>query len=121
VYGLPSLETQLKTGKVRALAVTSNKRVDWLPDVPTFEEEGIKLPLRTWFGYHYPAATPRELVVRMNAELRKTMDSPPFRANIMGRIKLIPATGTPEEFDGYIRNQLRQVTELVSYIGLKPE
>ena len=52
---------------------------------------GSKLPLRTWFGYHYPAATPRELVVRMNSELRRTMDSPAFRTNIMDRIGLIPA------------------------------
>ncbi len=121
VYGLANLEPHLKAGKLRALAVTSGKRVDYLPDVPTFDEVGIKLPLRTWFGYHYPVATPRELIVRMNGELRKVMESPPFKAQIIDRIGLNQSTGTPEEFDAYIRNQLKAVTELVAYIGLKPE
>ena len=70
----------LRVGKLRPLAVTSSSRVDWLPGVPTFEELGIKLPLRTWFGYHYQAGIPHELVVRMNAELRKVMDTPAFKA-----------------------------------------
>ena len=121
VYGLTNIENQVKGGKLRALAVTSSRRVEWMPDVPTFEEEGIKLPLRTWFGYHYPAATSRELVVRMNAELRKTMEAPSFRTGVMDRFGLIAATGTPEDFDAYIRNQIKQVAELVNYIGLKAE
>ncbi len=111
----------LKAGKLRPLAVTSSSRVDWLPGVPTFEELGIKLPLRTWFGYHYQAGIPRELVVRMNGELRKVMETPAFKSQILDRIYLIRNTGTPEEFDTFIRDQIRQVRELVANIGLEPQ
>ncbi len=111
----------IKAGKLKALAVTSEHRLDWLPNVPTFEEEGIKLPLRTWQGYHYPIAVPRELLVRMNAELRRAYETPAFRTNIVERVGLMPNTGTPEAFDQYIREQLKAVSELVNYLGLKPE
>jgi tripartite-type tricarboxylate transporter receptor subunit TctC len=121
VYGLANIESQIKAGKLRALAVTADKRLDWLPNVPTFAEEGIKLPLRTWFGYHYPVGVPRELVVRMNGELRKVMEAPSFRSGIIDRIGLNPNFGSPEDFDSYIRMQIAAVKELVSYIGIQPE
>ena len=92
-----------------------------MPNVPTFEEEGIKLPLRTWEGYHYPVAVPRELVMRMNAELRKVYETPSFRSNVVDRVSLVPNVGTPEAFDRFIREQLVAVKELVNYLGLKPE
>jgi tripartite-type tricarboxylate transporter receptor subunit TctC len=121
VYGLATIQSQLKNGQLRALAVTASKRVEWLPGVPTFEEEGIKLPLRTWFGYHYQTAVPRPILTRMNGEIRKTMESPSYRTQIIDRAGLSLAAGTPEDFDAYIRQQIRDVKELVSYIGLKPE
>jgi len=111
----------LRSGKLRPLAVTSGTRVDWLPGVPTFDELGIKLPLRTWFGYHYQAAIPRDLVVRMNGELRRILESPAFKAQILDRIYLLRNTGTPEEFDAFIRDQISQVRALVTSIGLKPQ
>ena len=111
----------IRSGKLKALAVTSSRRIGWMPGVPTFEEEGIKLPLRTWEGYHYQAAVPRELVERMNAELHKAYETPSFRTNVVDRVGLEPTPGTPAEFDHYIREQLKAVTELVNYLGLKPE
>ena len=59
VYGLSSVAPLIRAGKLRALGVTSARRQDWLPDVPSFVDLGIKLPLRTWFGYHFPAGPPR--------------------------------------------------------------
>ena len=79
------------------------------------------LPLRTWFGYHYQAAVPKELAQRMNAELRKVYDSPSYRTNIVDNTGLIAAHGSIEDFDRYVRNQIRDVRELVANIGLKPE
>jgi tripartite-type tricarboxylate transporter receptor subunit TctC len=121
VQGLSSVASPLKSGKLRALAVTSSARQDWLPDVPTFDELGIKLPLRTWFGYHFPARTPGEIVQRMNGELRRAMALPEVRDAIVGRLMITPAAGTPEQFDEYIRVQRRQVAELVQFLGLKTE
>lgn len=121
VQSLNQIGGLLKSGKLRAIAVTASKRLESLPNVPTFEEEGIKLPLRTWFGYHYPASTPRELVLRMNAELRQILESPAIKSGLLDRIGLSINTGTPEAFDAYTREQIKAVTELVAYIGLKPE
>ena len=121
VTAINTAAPHIRSGKLKALAVTSVRRLDWLPNVPTFEEEGIKLPLRSWEGYHYPIAVPRELVERMNAELRRVYEIPAFRTNIVERVGLVPNTGTPEAFDQHIRAQLKDVTELVNYLGLKPE
>jgi tripartite-type tricarboxylate transporter receptor subunit TctC len=121
VQGLSSVASLLKQGKLRALAVSSSSRQDWLPDVPTFDELGIKLPLRTWFGYHFPAKTPREIVTRMNGDIRRALAEPPVKDALVNRLMITLSPGTPEEFDEYIRTQRRQVAELVQYLGLKPE
>jgi tripartite-type tricarboxylate transporter receptor subunit TctC len=121
VYGLSSIAALVKAGKLKLIGVSSPRRQDWLPQVPTFEELGIKLPLRTWFGYHFPAGTPREIVLRLNAEIRKAMADPGFREGILARQMITPADGTPEEFDAYIRTQRGEVAELVKFLGLKPE
>jgi tripartite-type tricarboxylate transporter receptor subunit TctC len=121
LFSISQATPHIKAGKLKALAVTSARRVEWLPAIPTFEEEGIKLPLRTWEGYHYPIAVPREQVQRMNAELRKAYETPSFRNVVVQRAGLAPNNGSPEAFDQFIREQLKAVTELVGYLGLKPE
>ncbi len=121
VTAINTAAPHIRTGKLKALAVTSNRRVDWLPNVPTFEEEEIKLPLRSWEGYHYPIAVPREQIERMNAELRRAHEAPSFRANIVERVGLVQNTGSPEAFDQHIRAQLKAVAELVNYLSLKPD
>src|SRR4051812_4737738 len=121
VTALTTTMPLIRAGKLKPLAITSSKRSPLLPDVPTFEEEGIKLPLRTWFGYHYQAAVPREMVTRMNGELRKILDSPSFKTDIIDKVYVNLNTGTPEEFDSFVREQIRQVRELVASIGIKPE
>ena len=79
------------------------------------------LPLRTWFGYHFHAGTPRDIVVRMNAEIRKTLADPGFRQSILARQMITPNDGTPEQFDAFIRTQRKEVAELIAFLGLKPE
>ncbi len=111
----------VKAGRLKALATTTATRQAALPAVPTFDEEGIKLPLRTWFGYHYQAAVPREIVQRMNSELRKIFDTQSFRSSVVEGIGLNANHGSIEEFDAYVRNQIKDVTALVANIGLKPE
>ena len=121
IYGLSSVASLIRAGKLKALGVTSPQRQDWLPEVPTFAELGIKLSLRTWFGYHFPAGTPREIVLRMNSEIRKAMAEPGFRENILARQMIAPNDGTPEEFDAYIRKKRAEVAELITFLGLKAE
>jgi len=85
----------IKGGKLRALAVTTAKRSSVLPDVPTLDEAGLKgFDLGTWFGVLAPAATPKELVVRLNAEMVKIIRSPEFRKK-MDDIGAEPVGNTP--------------------------
>jgi tripartite-type tricarboxylate transporter receptor subunit TctC len=120
VFGMANAMPSVRAGKVRALAITANSRVKELPDVPTFAEKGIKLPLRGWFGYHVHAATPRAIVNRWNTETRKIMADPAYQATFMDKLGITPNLGTPEEFDAFIRQQLKEMKELVDYLGMKP-
>ena len=75
----------IKAGKLRALAVTTARRSSALPDVPTLEEAGLKgFDIGTWFGVLAPAATPRDIVARLNAEMVKVIQAPEFRKHPLG-------------------------------------
>jgi tripartite-type tricarboxylate transporter receptor subunit TctC len=121
IFGWPQLLPLLKAGKLRALATTSDKRLPFLPDVPSLEEEGMKLPLRGWFAYHAPAATPRAAVNRWNAEIRKISAEPSYREKFLAPLGMPPNDWSPEAVDAFVRENLREMTQLVKSIGLKPE
>jgi tripartite-type tricarboxylate transporter receptor subunit TctC len=121
VYSIANTASLIQSGKLKALAFTSEKRLPEFPNVPTFEELGIKLPLRTWFGFHLQSGTPREIVTRYNGEIRKAMADPGFKESVMKRMGVIANDGTTEQFDAYIRTQIREVSELVKSLGIKPE
>lgn len=77
---IPPVLSHIKAGKLRPLAVTTKKRSPALPDVPTLDEAGLKgFDQGTWFGVLAPAATPREIVARLNTEIVKIVKSPEFR------------------------------------------
>jgi tripartite-type tricarboxylate transporter receptor subunit TctC len=89
----------VKSGKLKALAVTGNARSVVLPDVPTFSEAGIPgMDIFGWQGFLAPAGTPPEIVAKLNAELVKTFIS----LNKEG-LKIRRETGTPEEFAAFIK------------------
>lgn len=103
----------IKAGKLRALAVTTNKRSPALPDVPTLDEAGLKgFNLGTWFGLLAPAATPRALVVRLNTELVKIIHSPDFRKK-MEDIGAEPVGDTPEQMARQIKDDTERFAKLV--------
>lgn len=77
---IPPVLSHIKAGKLRALAVTTKKRSPALPDVPTLDEAGLKgFDQGTWFGVLAPAATPKDIVARLNTEIAKIVKSPEFR------------------------------------------
>ncbi|MDO9402498.1 MAG: tripartite tricarboxylate transporter substrate binding protein [Polaromonas sp.] len=83
VSSLPSAMGQIKSGKLRTLAVTSAKRSTSLPDVPTVAELGYKdFDVSTWYGLFMPAATPKEAVAAMSAEVNKLLATPDMKAAI---------------------------------------
>jgi tripartite-type tricarboxylate transporter receptor subunit TctC len=103
----------IRSGKLRALAVTTAKRSSVLPDVPTLEEAGLKgFDIGTWFGVLAPAATPKEVVARLNAEMVKIIRSPEF-AERMRAIGAEPLGGSSQEMAHRIREETVKFAKLV--------
>lgn len=98
VSSVPSAMAQIKSGKLRALAVTSAKRSSSLPDVPTVAESGFKdFDVSTWYGLFMPAATPREIVAQVHAEVNKLLATPEMVAAIQAQ-GAEPQTMTAAQF-----------------------
>jgi tripartite-type tricarboxylate transporter receptor subunit TctC len=105
--------SHIKAGKLRALAVTTIRRSRALPDVPTLDESGLKgFNLGTWFGVLAPAATPRDIVTRLNAEIVKIINSPDFKKK-MDDIGAEPIGNTPEQMAQQIKEDTERFARLV--------
>ncbi|MEY4414416.1 MAG: hypothetical protein RIQ53_1709 [Pseudomonadota bacterium] len=103
----------IKAGKLRALAVTTARRSSALPEVPTLDEAGLKgFAIGTWFGVLAPAATPKEIVARLNTELVRIIQSPDFRKR-MAEIGAEPIGNTPEQMAAQIRSETDKFARLV--------
>lgn len=103
----------IKASKLRALAVTTAKRSAALPDVPTLEEAGLKgFNIGTWFGVLAPAATPKDVVARLNSEMVKIIHSPDF-ARRMDEIGAQPIGDKPEEMARQIEQETAKFSALV--------
>jgi tripartite-type tricarboxylate transporter receptor subunit TctC len=103
----------IKSGKLRALAVTTARRSSVLPEVPTLEEAGLKgFDIGTWFGVLAPAATPKEVVARLNAEMVKIIQSPEF-VERMQAIGAEPLGGSSQDMARRIREETAKFEKLV--------
>ena len=103
----------IKSGKLQALAVTTAKRSSTLPDVPTLDESGMKgFNLGTWFGILAPAATPKDIVVRLNTEIVKIINAPDFKKK-MSEIGAEPIGNTPEQMAAQIKEDTERYAKLV--------
>lgn len=98
----PPAMALLKAGKLHALAVTSDARMSQFPELPTLSEAGLRMDVRDWQGLVVPAGTPHELVARLNADLRKVLDSPAFQARVASLGGEV-AAGSSADFAAYIR------------------
>ncbi len=110
---------QVKAGTLRALAVTSPKRAASLPDVPTLAELGIKgSDVETWFGLTAPAATPREIVQRLNAEVRKALAAPDLQQRF-AELSLSVTPSSPEELDALIKSEAVRWGEVIRRANIR--
>jgi tripartite-type tricarboxylate transporter receptor subunit TctC len=110
---LTPLVQHIKAGKLRALAVTTAKRSSTLPDVPTLAEAGMKdFDQGTWFGILAPAATPAEVIARLNAEMVKIIQSPEFRKR-MEEIGAEPVGDSPAQMAAQIKDDTAKYAKLV--------
>ena len=118
---VPTLIGHIKSGKLRALAVTSAQRVDDLPQVPTVAESGYKgFEAVTWFGLLGPAKLPAPVVSAVNTELNKALTSPELRKKLEDQ-GLEVRTGTPEQFGQLIRNDIDKWGRVVKASGARAD
>ena len=116
---LASATTQIKAGKLRALAVTTAQRASALPDVPTIAEAGLTgFDVSTWFGVFAPARTPSAVVARLNAAFTAALRSPEMRERL-ARMGAEPAPGTPEQFSELVRSELAKYQNVVKFSGAR--
>ncbi len=111
----------VKGGRAVGLAVTSNKRVPALPDVPTVAESGFAgFEDYTWVGLFFPAGTPQDIVARLNAEAQTALKSAELRDKLAG-VGFEPVGDGPREFAPYLRTEVVKWAKVVKETGAKVE
>jgi tripartite-type tricarboxylate transporter receptor subunit TctC len=110
----------IQGGTLRALAVTSAKRVPSLPDVPTVAETFPGFEAATWFALIAPAGTPRDVVMRINAETRKIVATKDFQERF-DKLGMIPDQDrTPDEINAYVKSEMSKWAKVIQDAGVKP-
>lgn len=115
---LPAATELAKGGTIRPIAVTSNRRVDSLPDVPTAAESGYPGEDATWVAFFVPAATPAAVVTRINADINTALAAPEVR-EALTRIGFQPAGGTVADAAGFVNAEVVKWGGIVKRLGLK--
>jgi len=120
ILGVGNIIGSIQGGIFTPLAIANEQRSPLLPDVPTIVELGYKgAPSRDWFGLFAPAGTPKEIVDRLSAEVRKIIDNPAFREKHIISRGLIPAPSTPEEFAELIKRDRTIAAQVVKDANLE--
>jgi tripartite-type tricarboxylate transporter receptor subunit TctC len=111
----------IRGGRLRALAVASDKRFPLLPDVPTVTEAGLSgYEASVWWGLVAPAKTPPEIVQQLNAEINKALANP-ANANKLSELGVVVTPGTPDQFAAFIKSQTELWSGVVKTAGIKPD
>ncbi len=109
---------QYKAGQLRALGISSDTRYASVPEIPTFKEQGVDLVTTEWYGLLAPAGTPRPIIDKLNAEMRRIVALP----NMGDRLAAIElGASTPEELAAFIHTETARWGEVIKRLGLKAE
>ncbi len=118
ISGVPALIPHIKSGRIRSVAIGSPKRFAAIPDVPTFDEQGLKgYEASTWFGFMAPIKTPRDIIVKLNAETAKILASKDIRERYQVE-GLEPQGGSPEDFAKFIGSEIALYQRVVKAASL---
>ncbi len=119
--GAPAVIAHVKSGRLRALAVSSPKRLAALPDVPTVAESGYAdFEADQWYGLVAPAGTPAAVVARLNAEVNQALALPEV-AQQLAVEGALPTPTTPEAFGALIAREIPRWREVVRAGNVKPD
>jgi len=117
VTGIPAV----KAGRLRALAVTTVKRWQGTPDIPTMSEAGLTgFEVNSWYGLIAPAGTPREIIIKLNTEVARSLREPDARERLYS-IGAEPMNNTPEEFAAYINAEMAKWSKVVKTAGIRAD
>ncbi len=120
IDNLPSSMPHIRSGKFRALAITSATRSAQLPEVPTMTEAGVPMQVTAWFGLLAPVGTPDAVVERIQQSARRAMQTAEVRqrfADLGG----VPGGETPAEYDAFIAQERKSWAQIVKAAGLSLE
>ena len=116
----PSIMPHLRSGKARALAVTTPKRSSALPDLPTMNSIYPGFESDNWYAMFYPKGTPKPIVDKMNAEIRKALDTPEIKA-FMPREALDPVASSPEELSALLKREIEKYAKVIRLANISIE
>lgn len=118
---VPTAMPYVKVGRLRGIGVTTLKRVEVLPDVPSIAEAGLPgYEATQWFGLLAPAGTPRPIIDRLYQESSRALRSADMKERMTAE-GLEVVGGTPEEFASYIRSETEKWTQVIKAAGIKPQ
>ena len=118
---LPVALPLARQGKLRGIAVTSAQRVPTAPEFPTVAESGVPgFDAFSWFGLFAPAATPREIVLKLNAEVVKALNAPEAKEKMAAQGMFV-TTASAEQFGAFVKSEIPRWGKIVRDSGVKPE
>ncbi len=121
IVSVASVLPLIKAGRVRPLAVLSEKRVASLPNVPTSKEAGYpNFRMSIWYGMMAPAGTPREIVARLHQEIAKAFADPALRQH-MTNAGMDPWLGTPDEMGALLKSETARYAKIIQSAGIKKD
>jgi len=116
---MPPVLEHIKGGKIRALAISTPKRLSQLPELPTFEEKGIKgFDVTNWYSMMGPKGLPADMVARMDDAVKKAMAEPAIRATLEAQGIQFGGANSPAEFDKFLRAENAKYARLVKELGV---
>ncbi|HYH40859.1 MAG TPA: tripartite tricarboxylate transporter substrate binding protein [Burkholderiales bacterium] len=118
---ISSIMPHARSGKLRALAVSSLKRVELAAELPSIAESGFPgFDAVSWYPIFAPAGTPRPLIQKINADVNRILAKPDMRERFL-KIGMIPFGGTPQALGDYFRTDVKRWNRIIADLGIKPE
>jgi tripartite-type tricarboxylate transporter receptor subunit TctC len=120
ISGVPAMVPHIQSGRLRAIGISSLERFPAVPNVPTFDESGLKgFESSTWFGLMAPIKTPREIVTKVNADGNKVLATADIKTRYINE-GIMPKGGSTEVFAQFIRDEIAKYANVIKKAGITP-